>query len=98
MRPFVARQAAAGLSAKVPRDHYPAPYAIVDLWLKYGAVGAESYEAEARSIAELMCTPTSRNLVRVFLLQTRLKGLGGKPGAEFKHLHVVGAASWSTNG
>jgi 3-hydroxyacyl-CoA dehydrogenase/enoyl-CoA hydratase/3-hydroxybutyryl-CoA epimerase len=91
MRPFVARQAAAGLSAKVPRDHYPAPYAIVDLWLKYGAVGAESYEAEARSIAELMCTPTSRNLVRVFLLQTRLKGLGGKPGAEFKHLHVVGA-------
>jgi 3-hydroxyacyl-CoA dehydrogenase/enoyl-CoA hydratase/3-hydroxybutyryl-CoA epimerase len=91
MRPFIARQAAAGLSAKVAREHYPAPYAIVDLWLKYGAVGAESYEAEARSIAELMCTPTARNLVRVFLLQTRLKGLGGKPAAEFKHLHVVGA-------
>jgi 3-hydroxyacyl-CoA dehydrogenase/enoyl-CoA hydratase/3-hydroxybutyryl-CoA epimerase len=91
MRPFIARQATAGLAAKVPREHYPAPYAIVDLWLKHGAVGAESYEAEARSIAELMCTPTSRNLVRVFLLQTRLKGLGGKPGAEFKHLHVVGA-------
>lgn len=91
MRPFIARQATAGLSAKVPRDHYPAPYAIVDLWQRYGAVGAESYEAEARSIAELMCTPTSRNLVRVFLLQTRLKGLGGKPAAEFKHLHVVGA-------
>ncbi len=91
MRPFIARQAAAGLAAKVSREHYPAPYAIVDLWLKHGAVGAESYEAEARSIAELMCTPTSRNLVRVFLLQTRLKGLGGKPGAEFRHVHVVGA-------
>jgi 3-hydroxyacyl-CoA dehydrogenase/enoyl-CoA hydratase/3-hydroxybutyryl-CoA epimerase len=91
MRPFIARQAAAGLSAKVSREHYPAPYAIVDLWLKHGAVGAESYEAEARSIAELMCTPTSRNLVRVFLLQTRLKGLGGKPDAEFRHVHVVGA-------
>jgi 3-hydroxyacyl-CoA dehydrogenase/enoyl-CoA hydratase/3-hydroxybutyryl-CoA epimerase len=38
-----------------------------------------------------MCTPTSRNLVRVFLLQTRLKGLGGKPDAEFRHVHVVGA-------
>jgi 3-hydroxyacyl-CoA dehydrogenase/enoyl-CoA hydratase/3-hydroxybutyryl-CoA epimerase len=91
MRPFVARQAAAGLAAKVSREHYPAPYAIVDLWLKHGAVGPESYEAEARSIAELMCTPTSRNLVRVFLLQTRLKGLGGKPDAEFRHVHVVGA-------
>jgi len=63
----------------------------VDLWLKHGAVGAESYEAEARSIAELMCTPTSRNLVRVFLLQTRLKSLGGKPELEFRHVHVVGA-------
>jgi 3-hydroxyacyl-CoA dehydrogenase/enoyl-CoA hydratase/3-hydroxybutyryl-CoA epimerase len=91
MRPFIARQAAAGLAAKVPSDHYPAPYAIVDLWLKHGAVGAESYEAEARSIAELMCTPTSRNLVRVFLLQTRLKSLGGKPELEFRHVHVVGA-------
>ncbi|MGD0491701.1 MAG: 3-hydroxyacyl-CoA dehydrogenase NAD-binding domain-containing protein [Steroidobacteraceae bacterium] len=91
MRPFIARQAAAGLSAKVPREHYPAPYAIVDLWLKYGAAGTESYEAEARSIADLMCTPSSRNLVRVFLLQSRLKSLGGKPNAEFRHLHVIGA-------
>jgi 3-hydroxyacyl-CoA dehydrogenase/enoyl-CoA hydratase/3-hydroxybutyryl-CoA epimerase len=91
MRPFIARQAAASLSAKVPREHYPAPYAIVDLWLKYGAVGEESYEAEARSIADLMCTPVSRNLVRVFLLQTRLKSLGGKPDGEFRHVHVIGA-------
>jgi 3-hydroxyacyl-CoA dehydrogenase/enoyl-CoA hydratase/3-hydroxybutyryl-CoA epimerase len=91
MRPFVARQAAAALRSKVPREHYPAPYAIVDLWLKHGAVGAESYEAEARSIAALMCSPTSRNLVRVFLLQNRLKGLGGKATADFKRLHVIGA-------
>jgi 3-hydroxyacyl-CoA dehydrogenase / enoyl-CoA hydratase / 3-hydroxybutyryl-CoA epimerase len=91
MRPFIARQAAAQLSGKVSREHYPAPYAIVALWLAHGAAGAESYEAEARSIAELMCTPTSRNLVRVFMLQTRLKGLGGKPDAEFRHVHVIGA-------
>jgi 3-hydroxyacyl-CoA dehydrogenase / enoyl-CoA hydratase / 3-hydroxybutyryl-CoA epimerase len=91
MRPFVARQAAAALRSKVPREHYPAPYAIVDLWLRHGAVGAESYEAEARSIAALMCSPTSRNLVRVFLLQNRLKGLGGKATADFKRLHVIGA-------
>ena len=102
MRPFIARQAAAGLRGKVSREHYPAPYAIIDLWQQYGAAGAESYEAEARSIAALMCSPTSRNLVRVFLLQNRLKGLGGKSTAEFRRVHVIGAgvmggdiAAWS---
>jgi len=91
MRPFIARQAAAALRGRVSKEHYPAPYAIVDLWQHYGAVGYESYEAEARSIAKLMCSDTSRNLVRVFLLQNRLKGLGGKPTAEFRHVHVIGA-------
>jgi 3-hydroxyacyl-CoA dehydrogenase/enoyl-CoA hydratase/3-hydroxybutyryl-CoA epimerase len=90
-RPFIARQAASTLRHSVRRDQYPAPYAILDLWQRHGAAGAESYEAEARSISELMCTPTSRNLVRVFLLQDRLKSLGGKSPAEFRHVHVIGA-------
>jgi 3-hydroxyacyl-CoA dehydrogenase/enoyl-CoA hydratase/3-hydroxybutyryl-CoA epimerase len=101
-RPFIARQTASTLRQSVRREHYPAPYAILDLWQRYGAAGAESYEAEARSISELMCTPTSRNLVRVFLLQDRLKGLGGKSPADFRHVHVIGAgvmggdiAAWS---
>lgn len=102
VRPFIARQAAAALRQRVPREHYPAPYAIVDLWQRCGGVGAAAYEAEARSISDLMGSPVSRNLVRVFLLQDRLKGLGGKSPAEFKHVHVIGAgvmggdiAAWS---
>jgi 3-hydroxyacyl-CoA dehydrogenase/enoyl-CoA hydratase/3-hydroxybutyryl-CoA epimerase len=91
VRPFIARQAIATLRASVRRDQYPAPYSIVDLWQRYGATGMESYDAEARSIAELMCGSTSRNLVRVFLLQDRLKGLGGQSSAEFRHVHVIGA-------
>jgi 3-hydroxyacyl-CoA dehydrogenase/enoyl-CoA hydratase/3-hydroxybutyryl-CoA epimerase len=90
-RPIVADRMRATLRQNVRRDHYPAPYAIVDLWQRYGATGAAAYEAEARSISELMCSPTSRNLVRVFLLQDRLKSLGGDSKAEFKHLHVIGA-------
>ena len=90
-RPFVARQIGATLRAGVRRDQYPAPYAILDLWLRHGAAGIESYEAEARSISELMCTPTSRNLVRVFMLQDRLKSLGGKSAVDFRHVHVIGA-------
>ena len=101
-RPFIARQTASILRQSVRREHYPAPYAILDLWQRYGAAGAESYEAEARSISELMCTPTSRNLVRVFMLQDRLKSLGGKSSVAFRHVHVIGAgvmggdiAAWS---
>jgi 3-hydroxyacyl-CoA dehydrogenase/enoyl-CoA hydratase/3-hydroxybutyryl-CoA epimerase len=90
-RPFIARQTASSLRHSVRPDQYPAPYAILDLWQRHGAAGAESYEAEARSIAELMCTDTSRNLVRVFLLQERLKNLGGKSPAVFRHVHVIGA-------
>jgi 3-hydroxyacyl-CoA dehydrogenase/enoyl-CoA hydratase/3-hydroxybutyryl-CoA epimerase len=101
-RPFVARQIASTLRDSVKREQYPAPYATLDLWQRHGAAGNESYDAEARSISELMCTPTSRNLVRVFLLQDRLKGLGGKSPVEFRHVHVIGAgvmggdiAAWS---
>ncbi|MEA3139267.1 MAG: 3-hydroxyacyl-CoA dehydrogenase / enoyl-CoA hydratase / 3-hydroxybutyryl-CoA epimerase [Gammaproteobacteria bacterium] len=91
VRPFVAKQTIATLRRSVRREHYPAPYAIVELWQQHGANGAAAYEAEARSISELMCTSTSRNLVRVFLLQDRLKSLGGESSVEFKHVHVVGA-------
>ena len=91
VRPFVARQTVSALKARGRRDQYPAPYAIVDLWRQYGAAGDESYDAEARSISDLMCTDTSRNLVRVFLLQDRLKSLGGKSDADFSRVHVVGA-------
>jgi 3-hydroxyacyl-CoA dehydrogenase/enoyl-CoA hydratase/3-hydroxybutyryl-CoA epimerase len=102
VRPFIARQMVSTLRHSVRREQYPAPYAVVDLWQRYGAAGSLSYEAEARSISALMCTPASRNLVRVFLLQDRLKSLGGKSPAEFRHVHVIGAgvmggdiAAWS---
>ena len=93
VRPFLARRIAAALRSKVARRHYPAPYALLDLWQRYGAAGPASYDAEARSISALMCSPTSRNLVRVFLLQDRLKALAGKTASSpaCPHLHVIGA-------
>ena len=102
LRPFVRRALVAQVAAKARREHYPAPYAIIDLWSRFGARGPEAFEAEARSIAHLFTTETSRNLVRVFLLQDRLKALGGKSAADIKNVHVVGAgvmggdiAAWS---
>jgi len=91
-----ARKVLAGIlekqvAKKARRDHYPAPYAIIDLWKNYGDKPALMMEKEARSIAELFCSDTSRNLVRVFLLQDKLKALGGKTRHSFRHVHVVGA-------
>jgi 3-hydroxyacyl-CoA dehydrogenase / enoyl-CoA hydratase / 3-hydroxybutyryl-CoA epimerase len=90
-RGLVKKQLIAQVRAKARKEHYPSPYAIIDLWAKYGARGERAYEAEARSIAELFLSETSRNLVRVFMLQERLKGLGGKIKVPMARVHVVGA-------
>lgn len=79
------------VAGKAREDHYPAPYAIISLWQKHGASVKSGYEAEARSIAELMCGATSRNLVRVFFLQNRMKSQGGKSGNKIQNVHVIGA-------
>ena len=91
LRGLVASQVFAQLAKRARREHYPAPYAIVDLWHRYGARGRAAFDAEAHSIAELFCTETSRSLVRVFFLQDRLKGLGGKEATPAARVHVVGA-------
>ncbi|MGA7537246.1 MAG: 3-hydroxyacyl-CoA dehydrogenase NAD-binding domain-containing protein [Steroidobacteraceae bacterium] len=102
VRFIVQRSLTGQVARKVRREHYPAPYAIIDLWTRYGAHGAVAFEAEARSIAHLFTTETARNLIRVFLLQDRLKALGGKSAAPLERVHVVGAgvmggdiAAWS---
>jgi 3-hydroxyacyl-CoA dehydrogenase/enoyl-CoA hydratase/3-hydroxybutyryl-CoA epimerase len=96
VRGLVRKQLLKQVRAKARPEHYPSPYAIIDLWSKHGARGQAAFEAEARSIADLMVGDTSRNLVRVFLLQERMKGLGlkdkdGKPQVPISRVHVVGA-------
>ncbi len=91
VRPLVKKQLLAQVAAKARLEHYPAPYAIVDLWARHGGHGEAAFEAEARSISQLFLTETSRNLVRVFLLQERLKGLGGKTKVPIERVHVIGA-------
>ncbi len=102
MRRLIAPKIEQQVARRAKRDHYPAPYAIVDLWRRHGANPRTGYEAEAQSVARLVCTPTSRNLVRVFFLQERMKALGGRDVPKGGHVHVVGAgvmggdiAAWS---
>ncbi len=91
VRALVRRSLEARVARHARREHYPAPYAIIDLWVKYGAHGRAAFDAEAKSIAQLFTTTTARSLVRVFLLQDRLKALGGKPATPIKRVHVIGA-------
>ena len=91
IRPFVKPRLLAQVRKKARQEHYPAPYALIELWFKHGAQGAVAYEAEADSIAQLFLTPTARNLVRVFLLQDALKAQGDKTLKAAEHVHVIGA-------
>lgn len=101
LRPFLAGKMRAQVAKRAKPEHYPAPYAMIDLWQKFGGNGEAALEAEARSMSELLCTATSRNLVRVFFLQDRLKAAGKSQFEPAKRVHVVGAgvmggdiASW----
>ena len=91
VRPLIKPTLVKQVASKARKDHYPAPYAMIDLWARYGGSPKTGYAAEAKSFSELMCTPTSRNLVRVFFLQNRLKGQGNKPATKVSRVHVIGA-------
>ncbi len=86
---FLARQVA----RRARPENYPAPYEILSLWRKFGARGNQAFHGESRALARLMLTPTSAQLVRIFFLQNRLKGLGKSTGDMPRRIHVVGAGT-----
>ncbi len=90
MRKLVAMQMRKQVASKAKQEHYPAPYALINLWEAHGSVGDEMYAAEAESVLQLGMTDTARNLARVFFLQNRLKALGDKSLFTPKHVHVIG--------
>ena len=90
IRPLFARQLRRATRRKVSPSHYPAPYALIDLWERYGGGGKEAYRAEAESIGRLLVSKTAKNLVRVFRLRERLRNLTPR-GNAVRHVHVIGA-------
>ena len=77
---------------KAPKKHYPAPYALIDLWAAHGGSRESMQREEIKSFARLLFTDTSRNLVRVFFLREKLKGLA-KGEWEGRRIHVIGAGA-----
>ena len=76
LRPIIAAQARKQVAARARREHYPAPYAILDLWVKYDGDALAPPPGDPASIAHLLQTPTAMNLIRVYKLQERLKNFG----------------------
>ncbi|MGH8559476.1 MAG: 3-hydroxyacyl-CoA dehydrogenase NAD-binding domain-containing protein [Methylococcales bacterium] len=91
LRSLVAARIVKQVGREATRDHYPAPFALVDLWRKFGGNEQRFMTEEANSVARLSTHPTARNLVRVFLLQDLLKSSVVKSKIKPRHVHVVGA-------
>ena len=103
VRSLVASMSRKQVAKKARADHYPAPYAIIDLWKDFGGDVRNVPVDHPGSMASLFAHPTTRNLIRLFKLQDRMKALG-KPGADaqpqeggsvepVRHLHVIGAGA-----
>jgi 3-hydroxyacyl-CoA dehydrogenase/enoyl-CoA hydratase/3-hydroxybutyryl-CoA epimerase len=89
-------------AAKVSAEHYPAPFALIEVWRRGGGDIQQRLKREARSVAKLAETATAHNLIRLFFLRERLRGLAGDTAHDIHHLHVIGAgtmggdiAAWS---
>ena len=91
LRGYVASQARQQVAKRARPEHYPAPYAIIDLWQKYNGDVHKPSATESCSMQALLSHSTAKNLIRVFSLREKLKDQA--KGIEFKakHVHVVGA-------
>ncbi len=81
------------LQQKVNPQHYPAPYHVVDNWELVGVDSDAAYQREAKSCGRLFFSDTAQNLIHVFFLQDRLKGLAKKMNFTPKRVHVIGAGT-----
>jgi 3-hydroxyacyl-CoA dehydrogenase/enoyl-CoA hydratase/3-hydroxybutyryl-CoA epimerase len=103
VRGFLASRMRREAEKAAPHEHYPAPYALIDLWEQHGGDKIAMLTAERVSFAKLMVTQTAQNLIRVFFLREQMKKLAGS-GNKVAHVHVIGAgamggdiAAWCAN-
>lgn len=95
LRSLAASIAESQLRKKANPDHYPAPFQIIKFWKDVPGGDEPAYQFEAESVASLFDWPNGRraieNLVRIFLLDTELKGRAKAHKFEGKRVHVIGA-------
>ena len=88
---IVAARASKQVAAKARPEHYPAPFAIIDIWARYGGNALAVPADSPSSLEAIFRSPTAKNLVRVFFLQERLKAFGKDADFQPRRVHVIGA-------
>jgi 3-hydroxyacyl-CoA dehydrogenase / enoyl-CoA hydratase / 3-hydroxybutyryl-CoA epimerase len=93
LRGLAAKMARKQLAQKARPEHYPAPYVILELWEKFDGDPFAPPPGHPASFHALAAHPTTKNLIRVFGLQEKLKGLGKSGDFKAQHVHVIGAGT-----
>jgi 3-hydroxyacyl-CoA dehydrogenase/enoyl-CoA hydratase/3-hydroxybutyryl-CoA epimerase len=77
---------------RAPKDQYPAPSALIDLWQACGGSASAMKRREILSFAQLVTGVTAQNLIRVFFLREQMKRTP-TPSRKVEHVHVIGAGA-----
>ena len=93
IRPLLGRVFRKQVAKRARKQHYPAPYAMIDIWQQHAGNTSRMLQAEAESLARLITGATARNLIRVFFLMEQLKSLGKDSSWRPAHVHVIGAGT-----
>jgi 3-hydroxyacyl-CoA dehydrogenase / enoyl-CoA hydratase / 3-hydroxybutyryl-CoA epimerase len=93
IRGFLAAGARKQVAKRARPEHYPAPYSIIAHWEKHDGDPFAMEPTDPHSIAALAQHPTTRNLIRIFGLQERMKSLGKQSSFVAKRVHVIGAGT-----
>lgn len=91
---IVAGKARQGVAKRASRTHYPAPWAIIDIWHRFGGNALAVPDAHPSSLASLVTHPTTASLQRVYHLRERLRAFGKVDDAALpaiRRVHVIGA-------
>ena len=90
LRGYIANKMREQVGKKARKEHYPAPYALIDLFEQHGDNWQAMSHGEIERFVPLMGSDTATNLRRVFFASEALKKQGIK-GAKFARVHVIGA-------
>ena len=91
MRSIVAAMARRQVAKRASPDHYPAPYAILELWRRFDGDPFAPRPEDPASVIGLVEGDTARNLIRIFFLQERMKSLAKDSEFKAERVHVIGA-------
>ncbi|MBI1384870.1 MAG: 3-hydroxyacyl-CoA dehydrogenase [Rhizobiales bacterium] len=93
IRGMLVKRMRAATAEKARKEHYPAPFALIDLFEQFGGDLTRMKAAETRAFAPLMVSPQARALRRVFRLSELLKEQAPKSAEPVRRVHVIGAGT-----